>query len=136
MLASGPGIARTYGPERLGEARPAPWRLALEALIDSLVGEARLNAVGLTFFLDEDKDMHWIGVIERPFSGLSRVSGLAIARGVASNPDAYVYLAESIRAWPDQRSLAARIAEAGPWSRIGWRNLTGGVVALHRATKV
>jgi demethylmenaquinone methyltransferase/2-methoxy-6-polyprenyl-1,4-benzoquinol methylase len=59
----------------------------------------------------------------------------AVARGVSSNPDAYVYLAESIRAWPDQRGLAARIGAAGPWSRVGWRNLTGGIVALHRATK-
>ncbi|GAB2613728.1 demethylmenaquinone methyltransferase [Paractinoplanes abujensis] len=58
-----------------------------------------------------------------------------VARGVSSNPEAYVYLAESIRAWPDQAALSARIAAAGPWSRIGWRNLTGGVVALHRATK-
>jgi demethylmenaquinone methyltransferase/2-methoxy-6-polyprenyl-1,4-benzoquinol methylase len=59
-----------------------------------------------------------------------------VARGVSSNPEAYVYLAESIRAWPDQPGLAARIAEAGPWDRVGWRNLTGGVVALHRATRV
>ncbi len=59
-----------------------------------------------------------------------------VARTVSSNPDAYVYLAESVRAWPDQKALAARIAGAGPWSRIGWRNLTGGVVALHRATKI
>jgi demethylmenaquinone methyltransferase / 2-methoxy-6-polyprenyl-1,4-benzoquinol methylase len=59
----------------------------------------------------------------------------AVARSVASNPDAYVYLAESIRAWPDQRALAATIAGAGPWIRVGWRNLTGGIVALHRATK-
>jgi demethylmenaquinone methyltransferase / 2-methoxy-6-polyprenyl-1,4-benzoquinol methylase len=59
----------------------------------------------------------------------------AVARAVASNPDAYVYLAESIRAWPDQNGLAARIADSGRWSRIGWRNLTGGVVALHRATR-
>jgi demethylmenaquinone methyltransferase / 2-methoxy-6-polyprenyl-1,4-benzoquinol methylase len=59
----------------------------------------------------------------------------AVARAVASNPDAYVYLAESIRAWPDQSGLAARIAGAGPWSSIGWRNLTGGIVALHRATR-
>jgi demethylmenaquinone methyltransferase/2-methoxy-6-polyprenyl-1,4-benzoquinol methylase len=59
----------------------------------------------------------------------------AVARGVASNPDAYVYLAESIRAWPDQAGLAARIADSGPWNRIGWRNLTGGVVAMHRATR-
>jgi demethylmenaquinone methyltransferase / 2-methoxy-6-polyprenyl-1,4-benzoquinol methylase len=59
----------------------------------------------------------------------------AVARTVATNPEAYVYLADSIRAWPDQRGLAGRIAESGPWTRVGWRNLTGGVVALHRATK-
>ncbi|HET6532940.1 MAG TPA: demethylmenaquinone methyltransferase [Actinoplanes sp.] len=59
----------------------------------------------------------------------------AVARTVASNPEAYVYLAESIRAWPDQAALAARIAAAGPWTRVGWRNLTGGIVALHRATR-
>ncbi|GIE81273.1 demethylmenaquinone methyltransferase [Actinoplanes philippinensis] len=60
----------------------------------------------------------------------------AVARAVASNPEAYVYLAESIRAWPDQQGLATRIAGAGPWDRVGWRNLTGGIVALHRATRV
>ncbi len=59
----------------------------------------------------------------------------AVARGVASNPDAYVYLAQSIRAWPDQAGLAARIAASGCWTGIGWRNLTGGIVALHRATR-
>jgi demethylmenaquinone methyltransferase / 2-methoxy-6-polyprenyl-1,4-benzoquinol methylase len=56
----------------------------------------------------------------------------AVARRVASNPEAYVYLAESIRAWPDQRGVAARIAATG-WERVAWRNLTGGIVALHRA---
>ena len=59
-----------------------------------------------------------------------------VARSVSSNPEAYVYLAESIRAWPDQRALAARVAGSGPWTRVGWRNLTGGVVALHRATRL
>ncbi len=57
-----------------------------------------------------------------------------VARRVASNPDAYVYLAESIRAWPDQAALADRIGAAG-WNRVAWRNLTGGVVALHRAVR-
>jgi demethylmenaquinone methyltransferase/2-methoxy-6-polyprenyl-1,4-benzoquinol methylase len=56
----------------------------------------------------------------------------SIARAVSSNPDSYVYLAESIQAWPDQRDLAAVIGEAG-WARVEYRNLTGGVVALHRA---
>ena len=58
----------------------------------------------------------------------------AVARAVSSNPEAYVYLAESIRAWPDQRALAERVAAAG-WTDVGWRDLTGGIVALHRALK-
>lgn len=57
-----------------------------------------------------------------------------IARMVSSNPDAYVYLAESIRAWPDQEALALRVAAQG-WERVQWRNLTGGIVAVHRATR-
>ncbi len=57
----------------------------------------------------------------------------AIARAVSSSPDAYVYLAESIRAWPDQRGLADLMAATG-WQAPEWRDLSGGVVALHRAT--
>jgi demethylmenaquinone methyltransferase/2-methoxy-6-polyprenyl-1,4-benzoquinol methylase len=59
-----------------------------------------------------------------------------VARAVSSNPDAYVYLAESIRAWPDQAALAAKIGSSGRWARVGWRDLSGGIVALHRATRV
>jgi demethylmenaquinone methyltransferase/2-methoxy-6-polyprenyl-1,4-benzoquinol methylase len=55
-----------------------------------------------------------------------------IARTVASNPVAYEYLAESILSWPDQPSLAALVSAAG-WQQAEWRNLSGGIVALHRA---
>ncbi|MEU4212831.1 demethylmenaquinone methyltransferase [Streptomyces sp. NPDC026206] len=58
-----------------------------------------------------------------------------LARTVCSSPDAYVYLAESMREWPDQPRLATRLQEAG-WTKVAWRNLTGGVVALHRGTKL
>lgn len=58
-----------------------------------------------------------------------------VAKRVSSNPDAYVYLAESIRAWPDQEGLAARVTANG-WRKVAWRNLTGGVVALHRGFRV
>ena len=58
----------------------------------------------------------------------------AIARRTSSNPDAYVYLAESIRAWPDQKGLAAAMEKAG-WGQISWKNLTGGVVAVHSGIK-
>ena len=57
-----------------------------------------------------------------------------VARKVSSNPESYVYLAESIQAWPDQKALATRVAAAG-WSDVAWRNLSAGIVALHRATK-
>ncbi|GLF97452.1 demethylmenaquinone methyltransferase [Streptomyces yaizuensis] len=58
-----------------------------------------------------------------------------VARAVSSNPDAYVYLAESIQAWPDQPAFAGLLQKAG-WSKVAWRDLSGGIVALHRATKV
>ncbi|MFC5065384.1 demethylmenaquinone methyltransferase [Actinomycetospora atypica] len=57
-----------------------------------------------------------------------------VARAVSSNPDAYVYLAESIRAWPDQPAMGRRIAAAG-WGAVSWRDLTGGIVALHSAVR-
>lgn len=58
----------------------------------------------------------------------------AIAGRISSNPDSYIYLAESIRAWPDQEQLAARIAGSG-WQDVAYRNLSGGIVAVHRARK-
>ncbi|MGC3994003.1 MAG: demethylmenaquinone methyltransferase [Propionicimonas sp.] len=58
---------------------------------------------------------------------LPKIAGLT-----ASNPVAYDYLAESILAWPDQRTLADLMFEAG-WRGVGWKNLSGGIVALHRA---
>ena len=57
-----------------------------------------------------------------------------VARRVSSNPESYVYLAESIQAWPAQRAMAERIAGAG-WGSVQWRNLSGGIVAVHRAEK-
>jgi demethylmenaquinone methyltransferase/2-methoxy-6-polyprenyl-1,4-benzoquinol methylase len=58
----------------------------------------------------------------------------SVARRVSSNPESYVYLAESIQAWPDQRSLAGAISDQG-WRDVEYRNLTGGIVALHRARR-
>jgi demethylmenaquinone methyltransferase/2-methoxy-6-polyprenyl-1,4-benzoquinol methylase len=53
---------------------------------------------------------------------------------MSSNPDAYVYLAESIRAWPNQAELSEDILASG-WKTCEYRDLTAGIVALHRATK-
>lgn len=57
-----------------------------------------------------------------------------IADRTSSNPEAYRYLAESIREWPDQGELSQWIRGAG-FIRVAYRNLTAGVVALHRGRK-
>lgn len=57
-----------------------------------------------------------------------------VARAVSKEPDAYVYLAETIREWPDQDELGRMLVRAG-WSQVAFRNLSGGIVALHRAVR-
>jgi len=56
-----------------------------------------------------------------------------IATMFSTNPSAYTYLMDSIRDWPTQGVLAGWIRDAG-FTAVGFRNLTGGVVALHRGT--
>lgn len=51
---------------------------------------------------------------------------------LSTNPVAYDYLGESILAWPTQSALAHLMHAAG-WRGVGWKNLSGGIVALHRA---
>jgi len=68
------------------------------------------------------------------YSGYLMAALPEVARRVSSNPDAYVYLAESIQEWPDQTALAGRIGGAG-WSEVAWTDLTYGIVALHRARR-
>ena len=57
-----------------------------------------------------------------------------VAGAVTKDAGSYEYLAESIRAWPDQEGLGRLMLSAG-WSSVGYRNLTGGIVALHRGTR-
>jgi demethylmenaquinone methyltransferase / 2-methoxy-6-polyprenyl-1,4-benzoquinol methylase len=52
----------------------------------------------------------------------------------SKSPDAYDYLAESIAAWPNQKALKLDIEKAG-FSAVKFRNLTLGIVALHKAVK-
>ncbi|QRY61737.1 demethylmenaquinone methyltransferase [Gordonia sp. PDNC005] len=58
----------------------------------------------------------------------------AVATKVSSNPDAYVYLAESIREWPNQDGLASLISAAG-FTDVGWIDQTGGIAAIHHAIR-
>ena len=58
-----------------------------------------------------------------------------VGRVVVGDDEPYRYLVESIRRFPDQGRFAAMITEAG-FSRVQFRNLSGGVVAIHSAWKI
>jgi demethylmenaquinone methyltransferase/2-methoxy-6-polyprenyl-1,4-benzoquinol methylase len=58
-----------------------------------------------------------------------------IGARVAGDREAYQYLVESIRRFPDQKRFAAMIAQAG-FSRVDVTNFTGGVAALHTARAI
>jgi len=53
-----------------------------------------------------------------------------IVKKISKNPDAYIYLAESIKAWPDQAELASIIRDSG-FKSVAWQDLTFGIVAVH-----
>jgi demethylmenaquinone methyltransferase / 2-methoxy-6-polyprenyl-1,4-benzoquinol methylase len=71
----------------------------------------------------------------RPFYDLYSFKMLPLmGRLIAQDADSYRYLAESIRMHPDQETLAGMMRDAG-LEQVQYENLTGGVVALHRATR-
>lgn len=78
----------------------------------------------------------------RPPLGLVRAGYFAylsygipiLARLASSNPAAYHYLMESIKDWPVQAELARWLRETG-FDDVAYRNLTAGIVALHRGVK-
>ncbi|WP_028646598.1 demethylmenaquinone methyltransferase [Nocardiopsis sp. CNT312] len=75
-----------------------------------------------------------VPVVDRVYSTYLMAALPKIAGAVTGRGEAYDYLSESIMAWPTQPELA-RILQGAGWSRVAWRNLTLGTVALHRAFK-
>ena len=68
------------------------------------------------------------------YQAFTKIAMPIIAKLTSSNSEAYDYLAESIRNWPDQGTLSQWIRGVG-FTRVAHRNLTVGVVALHRGHK-
>ncbi|MFU8832935.1 MAG: bifunctional demethylmenaquinone methyltransferase/2-methoxy-6-polyprenyl-1,4-benzoquinol methylase UbiE [Wenzhouxiangella sp.] len=58
-----------------------------------------------------------------------------LGQRIAGDAESYQYLAESIRRFPDQETLAASLREVG-FDRVGWQNLSGGICAIHRGARV
>jgi demethylmenaquinone methyltransferase/2-methoxy-6-polyprenyl-1,4-benzoquinol methylase len=146
----------SQGMLRAGAARPVP-KVAGDAMALPLADESVDGVVisfGLRNVADPDAALREFRRVTRPGGTLvvcefSRPTWAPfrtvyleylmkalprIARAVSSNPDAYVYLAESIQVWPGQADLAGRLQDAG-WADVAWQNLTGGIVALHRGRR-
>jgi demethylmenaquinone methyltransferase/2-methoxy-6-polyprenyl-1,4-benzoquinol methylase len=73
--------------------------------------------------LDRIYDFHSFEVIPR------------LGKLAANDEASYRYLVESIRKFPDQERFAAMIREAG-FARVSYRNLTGGIAAIHSGWKI
>ncbi len=58
----------------------------------------------------------------------------ALGGWLTGDRDAYAHLVTSIRRFPDQKNLVRLIAQAG-FEAVAYRNLTGGIVAVHTAMK-
>lgn len=75
-----------------------------------------------------------VKVIRRGYDAYMRLAIPGMAKVMSSNPESYNYLVDSIRAWPDQQNLSLWLRTAG-FTRVAHRNLSMGVVALHRGHK-
>ena len=74
-------------------------------------------------------------LLERAYDAYSFTALPAMGRLVAGDADSYRYLAESIRMHPGQDELEAMMGTAG-FERTGYRNMTGGIVALHTGVRL
>ncbi len=130
-FTAGDGMLLPFGDETFDAVTIS---FGLRNIVDPIAGLRELVRVtkpGGRIVVCEFSTPTW-GPFEAIYSNYLMRALPPIARKVSSNPESYVYLAESIREWPDQKGLALRMVEAG-WGRVEWHNLSGGIVALHHS---
>ncbi|MBM3502318.1 MAG: class I SAM-dependent methyltransferase [Alphaproteobacteria bacterium] len=76
-----------------------------------------------------------VSTIAGPYDRYSFSVIPVLGRIVVGDAAPYRYLVESIRRFPDQQTFATMIAEAG-FSHVRFRNLSGGIVAIHSAWRL
>jgi demethylmenaquinone methyltransferase/2-methoxy-6-polyprenyl-1,4-benzoquinol methylase len=103
--------------------------------IDAALEEAyRVLKPGGRFFCLEFSHVV-LPALARAYDAYSYAVIPRLGRWVAGDRDSYQYLVESIRRFPDQQSLARRMAEAG-FARPRWTNLNAGIAAIHQGWRL
>jgi len=122
-------------PDRSFDAYTIAFGLRNVTDIDKALAEAcRVLKPGGRFFCLEFSKVT-SAPIARAYDAYSERALPFFGRLVARDAESYRYLHESIRRFPPQRELARRMGAAG-FSRVGWRNMTLGVVALHTGWRI
>jgi demethylmenaquinone methyltransferase / 2-methoxy-6-polyprenyl-1,4-benzoquinol methylase len=122
-------------PERMADAYTIAFGIRNVTRIERALAEARrVLKPGGRFLCLEFSAVRLAGL--REFYDLYSFTALPwLGRQVAGDPEAYRYLAESIRRFPDQATFAAMIEAAG-LSRVRWHDLSGGIAAMHSAWRI
>jgi demethylmenaquinone methyltransferase / 2-methoxy-6-polyprenyl-1,4-benzoquinol methylase len=103
--------------------------------IDVALSEAfRVLKPGGRFLCLEFSDVD-LPILDRVYDAWSFNAIPAIGKAVTGDGESYRYLVESIRKFPDQENFAAMIRKAG-FSRVAFRNYTGGIAAAHSGWKL
>ncbi|HTE35703.1 MAG TPA: class I SAM-dependent methyltransferase, partial [Reyranella sp.] len=122
-------------PDRSFDAYTIAFGLRNVTDIDKALGEARrvLKPGGRFYCLEFSKVTS--APVGRVYDAYSERALPFFGRVIARDAESYRYLHESIRRFPPQRELAARMRAVG-FERVAWRNMTLGVVALHSGWRI
>ena len=99
----------------------------------ALASAHRLLKTGGRFYCLEFSHPH-TSLVANGYSLWSRLLPF-MGEVVAGNAEAYRYLVESIERFPNQETLAAMLGAAG-FARVRYRNLSGGIAAIHCGWKL
>jgi demethylmenaquinone methyltransferase/2-methoxy-6-polyprenyl-1,4-benzoquinol methylase len=102
---------------------------------DAVLAEARRVLKPGGRFLCLEFSRLRIGALEPAYHAWSFQVLPKLGAAVAKDADSYRYLAESIRTFPDQETLAGMMRSAG-FGQVRWRDLSGGIAAIHAGTRV
>ena len=103
--------------------------------IDKALSEAfRVLKPGGRFMCLEFSEVD-LPILDKIYDAWSFNAIPAIGKAVTGDGESYKYLVESIRKFPDQENFAAMIRKAG-FSRVSFRNYTGGIAAAHSGWKL